>query len=84
MPLHRPYRALIEGKVGDIMNGAPQPHGGAITAALFLEAFVPEGVPWAHLDIMAWNSRARSGRPEGGEAMALRGLLSYLSDRYSH
>ena len=82
MPLHAPYKELIEGKVGDIMNGAAQPFGGAITAALFLQAFVPEGVVWGHFDIMAWNNRARPGRPEGGEAMAIRGLFEYLAARY--
>jgi leucyl aminopeptidase len=83
MPLHAPYKELIESKVGDLMNGSAQPFGGAITAALFLEAFVPEGVAWGHFDIMAWSNRARPGRPEGGEAMVIRGLFAYLRRRYA-
>ena len=75
MPLHAPYRALIESKVADIMNGSSQPYGGAITAALFLQAFVPDEIPWAHFDIMAWTTRARPARPVGGEAMALRACV---------
>ena len=82
MPLFTPYRELIESKVGDIVNGTGQPHGGAITAALFLECFVPENIPWAHFDIMAWNNRTRPGRPEGGEAMTIRGIFAMLSTRY--
>jgi leucyl aminopeptidase len=28
-------------------------YGGAITAAMFLEAFVDKDIPWVHLDIAA-------------------------------
>ena len=82
MPLHAPYRELIESKVADIMNGTIRPYGGAITAALFLQAFVPDEVPWAHFDIMAWTTRAKPARPEGGEAMALRAVFEFLERRY--
>ena len=82
MPLHAPYRELIESKVADIMNGSGQPYGGAITAALFLQEFVPDEIPWAHFDIMAWTTRARPARPVGGEAMALRAVFEYLDRRY--
>ena len=82
MPLHAPYRALIESKVADIMNGASQPYGGAITAALFLQEFVPDDIPWVHFDIMAWATRARPARPVGGEAMALRAVFEFLERRY--
>ena len=82
MPLHAPYRELIESRVADIMNGSSQPYGGAITAALFLQAFVPDEIPWAHFDIMAWTTRAKPGRPVGGEAMALRAVFEFLERRY--
>ena len=82
MPLHAPYRALIESKVADIMNGSSQPYGGAITAALFLQAFVPDEIPWAHFDIMAWTTTAKPARPVGGEAMALRAVFEFLERRY--
>ena len=82
MPLHAPYRALIESKVADIMNGSSQPYGGAITAALFLQAFVPDEIPWAHFDIMAWTTAAKPARPVGGEAMALRAVFEFIERRY--
>ena len=82
LPLHRPYRELIDSRIADIANSGGGPYAGAITAALFLQDFVPEATPWAHFDLMAWNLRARPGRPEGGEAMALRALLDFLSKRY--
>ncbi len=84
MPLHGPYRELLNSKVADIANGSSAPYGGAITAALFLREFVPEGIPWVHVDVMAWNLGTKPGRPEGGEAMGLRAAFSYLSRRYGH
>jgi leucyl aminopeptidase len=82
LPLHRPYRELIDSRIADIANSGTGPYGGAITAALFLQDFVPEATAWVHFDIMAWNPRSRPGRPEGGEAMALRAVFDYLRSRY--
>ena len=82
LPLHRPYDELLKSRVADVANAASSPHAGAITAALFLRRFVPDGTPWAHFDLMAWNARARPGRPVGGEAMALRATWAWLEGRY--
>lgn len=49
MPLHRPYRRMLNSNVADMSNMA-YGDGGAITAALFLAEFVGD-VPWAHVDI---------------------------------
>ena len=78
LPLHKPYRKKLESKVADINNVSPGGYGGAITAALFLQEFVEPGVPWAHIDLMAWNLSARPGRPVGGEAMGLRTLAAHI------
>ncbi|NIM28332.1 MAG: leucyl aminopeptidase family protein [Gammaproteobacteria bacterium] len=82
LPLHRPYRELIDSRIADIANSASGPYAGAITAALFLEDFVSADTPWIHFDLMAWNIRSRPGRPEGGEAMGLRAVFDYLHKRY--
>lgn len=81
MPLHEGYKYMLDSKVADLVNSAASPYGGAITAALFLQHFV-EDTPWVHFDIMAFNNRARPGRPEGGEAMGLRAIFAYLEQRY--
>ena len=78
LPLHEPYRKSLESQVADLNNISDGPYGGAITAALFLEAFVEAGVPWAHLDLMAWNLAAGPGRPQGGEAMGLRAVYGAI------
>ncbi len=78
LPLHRPYRHLLDSKVADLNNISSGPYGGAITAALFLAEFVRPETPWVHLDIMAWNLATRPGRPEGGEAMGLRAVYALI------
>lgn len=82
MPLWPGYRKMIEGKVADITNSPDGGYAGAITAALFLERFAPEGAAWAHTDIMAWNVSSKPGRPEGGEAMGMRAFVGALISRF--
>ena len=81
LPLHKPYRRMIDSKMADINNSGESPFAGSITAALFLADFVDPATHWMHFDIMAWNPSARPGRPEGGEAQAIRGLFSLIAER---
>ena len=82
MPLHADYRDMVQSKFADLVNSPSNPYGGAITAALFLQAFVPAKICWAHFDVMAWNVRSRPGRPEGGEAMGVRAVYGFLHDKF--
>ena len=79
LPLHDGYDGWLDSPVADLNNVSTRPQAGAIVAALFLRRFAPEGVPWAHLDLYAWNDSTRPGRPEGGEATGLRALLQGLA-----
>ena len=85
LPLHEGYRSWLDSKVADLVNVPDNGLGGAITAALFLREFVPANTPWAHYDLMAWNQSGKPGRPQGGEAMALRATFaavqSWLAER---
>ncbi|MBL8512804.1 MAG: leucyl aminopeptidase family protein, partial [Betaproteobacteria bacterium] len=77
MPLWQPYNAMIKSSIGDIVNtGGPQ--AGSVTAALFLEHFVPRDQAWIHIDLFAWNPKAKPGRPEGGEAQTLRAVVAMV------
>ncbi len=78
LPLHAPYRAMIESKVADLSNISDSSYGGSITAALFLQEFTKPTLPWVHIDLMAWNIRSLPGRPEGGEAMAMRAVFALI------
>ncbi len=82
LPLFTAYREALNSSIADINNASADSYAGAITAALFLKEFVPDDIPWAHFDIMAWNLKSRPGRPAGGEAMALRALFGYLNDTF--
>jgi len=82
LPLWAPYHDMLKSSLADMVNSADGGFAGAITAALFLEKFVPTGVPWAHFDTFAWNNASRPGRPKGGEALALRASWAMLRSRF--
>jgi len=81
MPLWKPYANYLRSNVADIANSGASRMGGAITAALYLQRFVPEGLPWAHIDTYAWNDADRPGHPAGGEAQGLRAIHALLKAR---
>jgi leucyl aminopeptidase len=82
MPLWKAYDEMFSSDVADIGNASDQPMAGAVTAALFLQKFVPERTPWAHLDTFAWRASAKPGRPKGGEALGMRAAWQMLKSRY--
>ena len=82
MPLWRPYLRYLLSTIADIANGGPSRMAGSITAALYLERFVPESQPWVHIDVYAWNDSDRPGKPAGGEAQGLRAAWSALKARF--
>lgn len=82
MPLHADYRRQIDSEVADFKNVGTR-YGGSIVAALFLKEFVPDDIPWAHLDI-AGPARAESESdtgPKGGTGVATRTLIAWLIGR---
>jgi leucyl aminopeptidase len=82
LPLWRPYRQMFASSIADLNNTAEGGFAGAIVGGLFLEHFVPEGVPWAHLDLYSWNGGAKPGRPKGGAAMGLAAAFALLERRF--
>ncbi len=51
LPFEKAYLEGMKSDFADISNIGNSAYGGTITAALFLGEFVPEEIPWAHLDI---------------------------------
>ncbi len=82
MPLWRPYLSYLKSSIADLVNSGSSRMGGPITAALYLERFVPESQAWAHLDLYAWNDSDRPGKPTGGEAQGLRAAFGLLQKRF--
>ena len=81
MPLWAPYMEMLDSDIADTSNSGGG-FAGAVTAALFLQKFVPDNVPWVHLDTFAWRPSSKPGRPKGGEALGLRAVFGYLAERY--
>jgi len=84
MPLWAGYMPMLDSAIADLGNAGSSRHAGAITAALYLQRFVPEHIPWCHLDTYAWNDTDRPGRPKGGEAQGLRAVYEFLRKRYGN
>lgn len=76
LPLHRPYRKLLDSQVANMMNCGPVGLPDAILASLFLAEFVGD-VPWAHIDIAgtAWSDTDTAWRTKGATAFGTRLLL---------
>jgi leucyl aminopeptidase len=77
LPLERRYRRQLDSEIADLTNMGG-PNAGAITAALFLEAFVGD-VPWAHVDIagVAQADPVESWRVKGCTGFGARLLVEF-------
>ena len=82
LPLWSDYRSLIDSSVADINNSGSTGFAGATTAGLFLKEFVVKSKSWVHFDVMAYNTRARPGRPLGGESFAARTIFALLKEKF--
>jgi len=82
LPLWKPYADMLKSTVADVNNAGEGGMAGAVTAALFLEKFVPETIEWVHLDTFAWRPSAKPGRPKGGDALGLRAVFEMVKNRY--
>ncbi len=79
LPLPARYRKMIDSPIADMKN-IGGPHGGAITAGLFLKEFAGEG-PWVHLDIAgpAFVEADDADISKGGTGVMVRTLLTMLA-----
>jgi len=84
LPLHQPYKAKLKSSVADLSNIGTTPHGGPITAALFLQHFVASKIDWFHFDVTGQNTENRPGRPKGGEVFGLRTVFNWLQKKYQN
>ncbi|MEI7623104.1 MAG: leucyl aminopeptidase [Actinomycetes bacterium] len=77
LPLPADYRTFLESDVADLRNISKSRGGGTITAGLFLQEFVGEDIPWAHLDIAAtaWSDSDDAETAKGGTGYGVRTLL---------
>lgn len=83
LPLYQPYKRMLKAKIADTSSTGSGGFAGSVTAALFLQNFVSDTTPWVHFDVYSWNPGDRPGRPEGGEAQAIRAVFAYLKGKYA-
>jgi leucyl aminopeptidase len=83
LPLVEEYKKELKSDVADVKNTGSTRYGGAINGALFIGEFVPEGVPWMHLDIAgpAFAEHAAPLTPIGGTGFGVTTLIRYIKDQ---
>jgi len=79
-PMWDEYKEHVKGTVSDLKNMGKERSAGSIAGAVFLEHFVGDGIPWAHLDIAAVSlireNQALTAR--GATGFGVRLVLEYL------
>ena len=82
LPLPKDMRKQIDSDVADIKNITGDRWGGALVAGVFLQEFVGDDIPWAHLDIAGPADAAEDDGEtrKGGTGFGVRTLLHLLSN----
>jgi len=84
LPLHKNYDKLIDSTIADVQNINYSGGAGSITAAQFLQRFILNKTPWAHLDIagMAFSKKAANLNPSGATGFGVRLLNNLIKEHY--
>src|SRR5215217_1084427 len=81
MPLPAELRRGLDSAVADFGNSSAERFGGMLVGGHFLAEFVPDGLPWAHIDIAgpSYNTGAPWGYTlKGGTGVPVRTLLATI------
>ena len=80
-PLGSAYNKLIDSQIADMKNAGPR-FGGSITAAQFLQRYIENGTPWAHLDIagVVWADKPGATWDKGATGYGARLLDRFVRD----
>ena len=84
MPLHKNFDKLINSKNADMQNINYVGGAGSTTAAQFLQRFILNRTPWAHLDIagMAFSKYGGALNSGGATSYGVRLLNKLIEDHY--
>ena len=84
LPLHQNYDKLMDSKNADMQNINYSGGAGSTTAAQFLQRFIINKTPWAHLDIagMAFSKYAGALNSSGATGYGVRLLNKFVEDNY--
>ena len=83
MPLHDDFDKELNSPFVDLKNIGAGRYGGSVTAAQFLQRFVPPKTKWAHLDIAGttWKNSGDMQNSKGATGFGLT-LIADFIDRY--
>ena len=83
MPLAPAYDKFLKSRIADVKNVGSRA-AGSITAGQFLQRFVKNDMPWAHLDIAGVASIASESAfsPKGATGWGVRALNRMIADHY--
>jgi len=84
LPLHKNYDKLMNSKNADMQNINYVGGAGSTTAAQFLQRFILNKTPWAHLDIagMAFSKYGGALNSGGATGYGVRLLNKFVEDNY--
>ena len=84
MPLHKNYDKLMNSKNADVQNINYVGGAGSTTAAQFLQRFILNKTPWAHLDIagMAFSKYGGALNSGGATGFGVRLLNQLIEENY--
>ena len=84
MPLHKNYDKLMNSKNADVQNINYVGGAGSTTAAQFLQRFILNKTPWAHLDIagMAFSKYGGALNSGGATGFGVRLLNQFVEENY--
>ncbi len=84
MPLHKNYDKLMDSKNADVQNINYVGGAGSTTAAQFLQRFILNKTPWAHLDIagMAFSKYGGALNSGGATGFGVRLLNELVEENY--
>tara|TARA_B100000886_G_scaffold330265_1_gene280523 strand:- start:2953 stop:4029 length:1077 start_codon:yes stop_codon:yes gene_type:complete len=84
MPLHKNYDKLMDSKNADVQNINYVGGAGSTTAAQFLQRFILNKTPWAHLDIagMAFSKYGGALNSSGATGFGVRLLNELVEENY--
>jgi len=83
LPLWKDYSDEMKSDFADLSNLGKSGGAGTATAAAFLQEFVPDSIPWAHLDIAgtAWLESGKPHQAPGATLFGARLLAQWISSQ---
>ena len=86
MPLHDDFDKELNSPFVDLKNIGAGRYGGSVTAAQFLQRFVPKDTKWAHLDIAGttWKNAGDTMNNKGSTGFGLTLIADFISKYFKN